>query len=328
MTMIGENRPAPGGIIRRAAALLIVLAGPHLAPAADAETLRVGKSVPQAFGFVPVDIGTRNGIFKRNGLDIEITAFGGAPKLDQALAADAVDIGLNSGADMAFIVKGLPVKGVAAMANAPLELTLVVGPEGSIKSVSDLKGRRVAVSQLGSLTGWLVGELSRQQGWGPDGIERIAIGQVSAYWPAMQTKQVDGITIDLSSALQAERQGRGKLLVEFGDVVKDFHLYVIFATDKLIANRPETVRAFLRGWFETIAFMKDNKDVAVKIASEIQGVDADIAGRSFDTMMRSFSSDGRFNPKALSNLSRSFVDLNTLPAAPDMTALYTENFLP
>jgi hypothetical protein len=115
MTMIGSSHPAPRGITRRAAALLILLAGPHLASATEAETLRVGKSVPQAFGFVPVDVATRNGIFRKNGLDIEITAFGGAPKLDQALAADAVDIGLNTGADMAFIVKGLPVKGVAAM---------------------------------------------------------------------------------------------------------------------------------------------------------------------------------------------------------------------
>jgi NitT/TauT family transport system substrate-binding protein len=296
--------------------------------AATAETLRVGKSVPQAFGFVPLDIGSRNGIFKKNGLDIEITSFGGAPKLDQALAADAVDIGLNSGADMAFIVKGLPVKAVAAMANAPLELTLVVRPDGSIKTVADLKGKRVAVSQLGSLTGWLVGELSRQQGWGPDGIERIAIGQVSAYWPALQTRQVDGITIDLSSALQAERQDRGKLLVAFGDVVTEFHLYAIFATEKIIASRPETVRAFLKGWFETIAFMKANKENAVKIASEIQGVDTDIAGQSFDTMMRSFSVDGKFNPKALAVLSRSFVELKTLPEEPDMKALYTEAFLP
>jgi NitT/TauT family transport system substrate-binding protein len=327
MTSTRKVPSSKRNLFRRAGLIIVLVVGCQ-SPGSSAETLRVGKSVPQAFGFVPVDIGVRNGIFKKNGLDIEITAFGGAPKLDQALAADAVDIGLNSGADMAFIAKGLPVKGVAAMANAPLELTLVVGPDSSIRAIADLKGKRVAVSQLGSLTGWLVGELSRQQGWGPDGIERIAIGQVSAYFPALQTKQVDGITIDLSSALQAERQGRGKLLVEFGDVVKDFHLYVIFATDKLIATRPDTVRAFLKGWFETIAFMKVNKDDAVKIAAEIQNVDPDIASRSFDTMMRSFSADGRFSEKALAMLSRSFVELKSLPEAPDMSALYTQQFLP
>jgi hypothetical protein len=41
-----------------------------------------------------------------------------------------------------------------------------------------------------------------------------------------------------------------------------------------------------------------------------------------------FSDDGRFNPKALATLSRSYVDLKFLPAEPDMSKLYTEEFLP
>ncbi len=58
----------------------------------------------------------------RNGLDIEISGFGGDAKLQQAMAADAVDIGLGSGPGMAFIVKGSPVKAIAAMAGPPLHL--------------------------------------------------------------------------------------------------------------------------------------------------------------------------------------------------------------
>ena len=41
-----------------------------------------------------------------------------------------------------------------------------------------------------------------------------------------------------------------------------------------------------------------------------------------------FSDDGRFNPKALAALSRSYVDLKFLPVQPDMSKLYTEEFLP
>lgn len=40
------------------------------------------------------------------------------------------------------------------------------------------------------------------------------------------------------------------------------------------------------------------------------------------------STDGKFNPKALAALSRSFVELGTLQKQPDMTKLYTEKFLP
>jgi hypothetical protein len=44
--------------------------------------------------------------------------------------------------------------------------------------------------------------------------------------------------------------------------------------------------------------------------------------------MPMFSDDGRFNPKALDTLAKSYVDLKVLPQAPDPKTLYTEAFLP
>jgi|SRR5579862_2935049 len=315
------------GALRRSVAVFVILIAMEAVGIAG-EALKVGKSVPQAFGFVPLDVGLRYGLFKNFGLDVEILNFGGAPALNQALAAGSADIGLNSGADMALILKGLPTKAVAAMAGPPFEITLVVGADSTLKSVADLKGKRVAVSSLTSLTGWLVAELSRQQGWGPNGIDRTAISQVSGYLPALLTHQVDGITIDVSSAFNFERQGKGRLFLKFGDYVTDFHQYVISATDTVIATRPDSVRAFLKGWFETIAFMRTNKDKAVAVASEVQHVDPDIASQSYDIMMRTLSNDGHFNAKDLATMARSYVELGTLDKEPDMKGLYTEAFLP
>jgi hypothetical protein len=44
--------------------------------------------------------------------------------------------------------------------------------------------------------------------------------------------------------------------------------------------------------------------------------------------MPMFSDDGRFDQRALAVLSRSFVEMKTLPDQPDMSRLYTEAFLP
>jgi hypothetical protein len=44
--------------------------------------------------------------------------------------------------------------------------------------------------------------------------------------------------------------------------------------------------------------------------------------------MPMYSDDGRFNPKALAALGRSYVDLKVLPEEPDPRTLYTEEFLP
>ena len=72
--------------------------------------------MPEAFSFVPLDIGIQKGFFKKHGLDIQSTAFTGDAKLHQAMAADSIDLALGSGPAMAFIVKGSPVKAIAAMA--------------------------------------------------------------------------------------------------------------------------------------------------------------------------------------------------------------------
>ena len=95
---------------------LAALGGVFSPHACAAEKLRVGKAVPEAFSFVPVDIGIRQGIFAKHGLEIESIAFAGDARMQQAMASDSLDIALGSGPAMAFIVKGAPIKGVAAMA--------------------------------------------------------------------------------------------------------------------------------------------------------------------------------------------------------------------
>jgi NitT/TauT family transport system substrate-binding protein len=136
------------------AALALLL----VSSAQAAEKLRVGKAVPEAFSFTPVDIGIRKGIFGRNGLEIESIAFAGDARMQQAAAADSIDILLGSGPAMAFIVKGAPIKAVAGMAGPPLLLAIVVRPDGP-KTAADLKGKKISVSTAGSA--------SRSRPWAP-----------------------------------------------------------------------------------------------------------------------------------------------------------------
>src|SRR5215472_3212604 len=116
------------------AAITLALTAPALA-----DTLRVGKAGRTAFSFVPAEVGSQTGIFKNNGLDLDVSSFGGDAKVQQAMAADSIDIGLGSGPGLAFIAKGSPVKGIAAMAGPPLIFALVVRSDGTVNTVDDLK---------------------------------------------------------------------------------------------------------------------------------------------------------------------------------------------
>jgi hypothetical protein len=79
-----------------------------IASNASAEVVRFGKPVAGAFTFALLDVGVRAGIFKRHGLDIEISAFTGGTRLVQAETAGSIDIAFNTGPDMAMIFKGAP----------------------------------------------------------------------------------------------------------------------------------------------------------------------------------------------------------------------------
>jgi ABC-type nitrate/sulfonate/bicarbonate transport system substrate-binding protein len=299
-----------------------------LANAQAAELIRVGNAGRESFSFTPANIGQEIGIFAKHGLDIEISGFGGDAKLQQAMAADAVDIGLGSGPGMAFIAKGSPVKGIAAMAGPPLIFALVVRADGSVKTIDDLKGHKVGISTVASATNWLMNEVSRQHGWGFDGFTQVPIGENGARIAALKAGAVDGCVVDVGSALKFVERGDGRILMRFGDVAKYFIMHVIFATEKAIAQRPAALTAFLQGWFETIAFVRQHKAKSVATAMAVMGTDEKTTSGIYDELMPMFTDSGRFDPKALAVLSRSFVEMKILPAEPDMSKLYTEAFLP
>jgi NitT/TauT family transport system substrate-binding protein len=295
---------------------------------ASAETLRVGKAGREAFSFVPADVGARSGLFKKRNLDLEISSFGGDARIQQAMAADAIDIALGSGPGMAFITKGSPVKGIAAMAGPPLLFALVVRSDDAVKTADDLKGRKVGVSTVGSVTSWIVSEVSRQKGWGFDGVTQVPIGEDASRIAALKSKALDAAIVNLAVALNYVQRGEGRILLRFSELLKDFHVHVIFATNKAIAAKPAALTAFMAGWFDTIAFMRTNKAATVAIAKDVMQTDEPTTAAIYDELMPMFSDTGRFEPRALAVLARSFVEMKTLPTEPDMKSLYTEEFLP
>ena len=305
-----------------------VLALMSLGTAVQADPLRVGKPQGEIFSFVPLDVGIQEGIFKKHGIEVEEFDLGGAAKLQQGMTANAIDIGLGSGPALSFVAKGAPQLGIAAMAGPPLVLTLIVAKDGPIKTVADLKGKTVSISSLGGVLEWMVRQLSQRQGWGNDGITMVGLGTDSAQIAALRTNQVVGMPMDIGVASKLEDENIARILVRFGDIAPTFIMHVIFATDDSIQKRPDDLKKFLAGWFETIRFMNANKAEAVRIGASVMHLQPETAARVYDASMRMFSETGRFDPKATATLAKCFVELKMRPTEPDMTQLYTENCLP
>jgi len=313
------------GMFRAVVCCLAVLIA---APAGAAEKLRVGKAVAFAWTFTPIDVGIQTGIFAKHGLDVEASAATGDAKMQQALTADSIDIGIGSGPGMAFMAKGVPAKAVAVMAGVPKNMAVMVGYDSSIKTVDDLKGKKLGCTTVGSLTHWIGGRISQQKGWGPSGITMVPIGGMPPARAAIKTGQIDGYIGALESGYALEEQKEWRVITSATPFVEDFITHVFFAREELIQKKPEVVRAFLRAWMETIAFMKANKDKTVEITSKVINIPPSVAARAYDEQIGIFSADGTFNPKAVAMLKASFIDMGLLKTEPADDVMFTTQFVP
>jgi len=300
----------------------------RLSPGHAAQTLRVAKVVPFAWAFTPLDIGMQTGIFAKNGLDIEASASAGDAKLQQLLASSSVDIGIGSGPGMAFAAKGAPVKAVAEMYGAPRNMAVMVGYDSLIRTVADLKGKKLGCTTVGSLTAWIGQRISEKEGWGDNGIDVVPIGGMPPARAAIKTHQIDGYIGALETGYKLEEAKEWRVITAATPFVDHFITHVLFARNELIEKQPDTVRAFLQGWFQTIAYMKTHKDESVAISAKVIDVSPAVAGRVYDEQIGAFSTDGMFDPAAVATLKKSFIDMGLLKEAPADDVLFTTQFVP
>jgi NitT/TauT family transport system substrate-binding protein len=311
----------------RAAGLAAIIALASTAAQA-LDKVRIGKAVPNSFAFSTAEIGIDAKIWQQENIELAVSAFRGDAQMQQALTAGAVDVALGSGPGMGFRAKGVPAIAVAAMYGPPANLALTVLARSQIKTVADLKGKKIGVTTLGSLTDWLTRKLSQQQGWGPDGIQVMALGAVPARFAAMERNDLDGMVIESATSYELEEQGKGRTVTLFGDIEKHFYTHVIFATDDMIDKRPDLLRRFLRGWFKTVAFMRANKAAAVKSGAKVVEVRESIVSKVYDTQIGAFSADGAWDPQSIDVIRLSLKDLGILDFIPDAKVIHNDKFVP
>lgn len=321
--MASINRRMMQSVVVFTGAMLLTVS---MATAAD--TLRVGKPIPDGFDFAILDVGMAKGFYRDQNLDIQEFVLAGGAKLHQAMTANSLDIALGAGPDLGFLVKGAPEKGVAAMAGDPLNMAMLVAVNSKIRTVADLKNKKVSVSTVGSLTAWLAQQVALREGWGANGVQLVGTGGGAAATIAtLTTGQVDAASASLEMGLRVEAAGQGKILLSFGNFVHPFLTHIIYATDDLMQRNPDAIRRFLKAWFRTVAYMQQHKDESVTLVAPVMQVSPAIASKVYDAEMPMYFTDGHFDPKAVDVVKQSLIDMGVTDKKPDDKDLYMEKFL-
>jgi NitT/TauT family transport system substrate-binding protein len=244
------------------------------------------------------------------------------------MIAGSLDVALGAGTDFGLIAKGATEKGVGVLATKPSNMVIQASALSKVTTIAGMKGKKVGVSSTGALTYWLAQKLSQREGWGLDGMQLVTTGGGQATTAGFVSGQLDGSVGSLEGALKVEQMGQGKILMSFGDVVDPFIAHVIYATNDMIANHPETLRRFLKAWYESVTFANSHKAETIKYSQKTTRLTDDLADKVYDVEMPTFSTDGRFDPKGVEAVKQAMLDLGQLTDKPDDKSLFTEAYLP
>ncbi len=313
--------------------IAVVVSGAAIGFAGNGRTqaltkVHIGKAISSSFPFSGLELGVKSGIWKSAGLDVEIATFRGDGQLQQALAAGSIDFGFGSGPGMGYAAKGVPAHAVAAVANKPANMALVVGKTSGVTTVAGLKGKRIGVSTAGSLTDWLARNIAVSNKWKTSDIEILPMGDMRARLAAMRSGELTAAVTSVQEAYEIQDNGQGTVLATFADVVPHFHTHVVFARDALIKNNPDLVRRFLKAWFTIAAYMRDHRAEAVKAAADTMKLDPKVIDETYPIEISGMNFDGSFDPAALEVIRSSLKDLGILDSAPPVSALLTPGFAP
>lgn len=322
-------RPTPWRGALAALLLCMVAAAPMSEAASAATALLVGTSHQTGDAELPATVGIELGIFEKHGLDVKITDFGGGSRMIQAMTAGSIGIGTGAGSEMALIAKGAPVLAVCEDASTLPYFSVGVPYDSPFHSLDQLKGKKIGITQAGSLTAWLALQLASHEGWAADAIDIVAIGGApAAVTAALRAHLVDasiGTTMEIED-MEAHEVAR--VLAPASTFIGRTAGGVIFASDDLMKQQPDTIRRYLAAYLETTRYISTHKDETVTIESRITHYPASIVAKEYDIDQGMFTKDCRFDPESIANLERSFVELKLLPKPPDMSTLYTAEYVP
>jgi ABC-type nitrate/sulfonate/bicarbonate transport system substrate-binding protein len=313
-----------------AVSLALALGSMTLATPAWPDTkLSVGKANPNADNTIPLDVGFERGIFKKHGLDLTIVNFQGGSKMVQGMIAGNIDIAVGAGVEMAFILRGTPMMAVCESASTLPFMSIGLPWDSPVKSLRDLKGKRIGVSSFGSLTDWLAKQLAVKQGWDVADFRRAAIGgNPAAAAAAFRADNIDADIGGTATFLRLSERKEGRVLAPVSSYMGHVASGVIYASNPLIAANPEAARAFLAGWLDTIRFIRANKADAVKLEMAATKYSQHVMSQEYDFVVGMYTKDCRFDAESLATLKQSFIDLELVKEPPDMSKLYTEAYLP
>jgi NitT/TauT family transport system substrate-binding protein len=274
-------------VLGLAAAAVLAAAGPAFAD----DQLKVTIGQRGNWDTAIPHLGSKAGIFKKHGLELELLYTSGSGETLQPIIAGSADIGIAVGTQgaMAAYFKGAPVRIIGAEATGAADYWYAK-TSSPIKTLQDTNGHTIAFSTQGSSTQSVVRAFIDEFKLTA---KPTSTGNPAATLTAVMTGQVDVGWASPPFGLKEIEAGQIRVVARATDsaLVRGQTIRVLVANAEGLAKRKDVFVRFLDAYRETIDYMYSDNPQVMKDYAEFVGVPEAVAKRARDD----------FFPKSLVN---------------------------
>ena len=221
-------------------------------------------------------VAEREGIFKKYGLEPQVTVVGGGPLALQAVLSGNADVGVLSYEHvLTAAANGRKMVAVFNMVSRPTSNIIASNPMVSAAKgksladkIKDLKGKRIGVPAQGGSGDKLARALLAEQGIKASDVDMVYSGaSTGSYVAALQRNLIDAAIVPEPAGLQTTEKGVGGVYLDLlgGEVpaFKDMIYMSLTTTPQMIAKKPELVRKVVAAFAEAHKVIKENPERAI-----------------------------------------------------------------
>jgi ABC-type nitrate/sulfonate/bicarbonate transport system substrate-binding protein len=249
------------------------------------EKVRVAISNFSA-SYISMHIAQKRGYYAEEGMLVEIILMAGLTST-RALIGNSVELGSASNPTAA--VQGAKLKILMVFNDKPPGM-LVAQP--SIKSVAELRGKRIGGSTVGSLEyGWMKELLPKFGLQLEKDVIFVPVGSTSTRFTALRAGTIDASPLSPPSNFLAQDAGFSVLL-RTADHLEDIQASIV-ATDERLARQGDMVRRFMRATVKGKRFYLAYRAEGISAIMEFtRHKDRDLMARVYDDHMKTIARDG------------------------------------
>jgi NitT/TauT family transport system substrate-binding protein len=291
----------PNAILKLAVAAPLL--GALAAPPALAQSARTPLSavvISVSVTIWPALVADKKGYFNDEGLDFDFINSGASTRSVQQVGAVSAPIGSSSMVDtLRAIDKGAKVK--VFLNSLAVGTHSLIGAKG-IKSVKDLKGKRVMTGGVGDITNlWWIA-MAKANGLDPQkDVELLFSGATSARLAALVAGAVDATMLSTPQSFQAVQNGYADL-GPVAPFLGEFPMMIWHVNEAWAQGHEKELLAFIRAHNKAVRYMSDpaHKQEVSQILADASKSSLDDALKTWDVCMqvKAFVADGGISDAA------------------------------